>query len=43
LEVGKRADIIAVTGNPLEDIRVLRQVDVVMRDGRIVARGGQIV
>jgi imidazolonepropionase-like amidohydrolase len=43
LEVGKRADAIAVTGNPLEDIRVLRQVDVVMRDGRIVARGGQII
>jgi imidazolonepropionase-like amidohydrolase len=43
LEVGKRADAIAVTGNPLEDIRVLRQVDVVMRDGQIVARGGQII
>jgi imidazolonepropionase-like amidohydrolase len=43
LEVGKRADAIAVTGNPLEDLRVLRQIDVVMRDGRIVARGGQLV
>jgi imidazolonepropionase-like amidohydrolase len=43
LEVGKRADAIAVTGNPLEDIRVLRQVDVVVRDGRIVARDGQPV
>jgi imidazolonepropionase-like amidohydrolase len=43
LEVGKRADAIAVTGNPLEDIRVLRQVNVVIRDGQIVARGGQII
>jgi len=43
LEVGKRADAVAVTGNPLEDIRVLRQIDVVLRDGRIVARGGQII
>jgi imidazolonepropionase-like amidohydrolase len=43
LEVGKRADAIAVTGNPLEDIRALRRVDFVMRDGRIVARGGQII
>jgi imidazolonepropionase-like amidohydrolase len=43
LEAGKRADAIAVTGNPLEDIRVLRQVDVVIRDGQIVARGGQII
>jgi imidazolonepropionase-like amidohydrolase len=43
LEVGKCADAIAVTGNPLKDIRVLRQVDVVMRNGRIVARDGQII
>jgi imidazolonepropionase-like amidohydrolase len=43
LEAGKRADLFAVTGNPLDDIRALRQVDVVMRDGRVVARGGQII
>jgi imidazolonepropionase-like amidohydrolase len=43
LEVGKRADLIAVPGNPLEDLRVLRRVEVVLRDGRIVARDGQII
>jgi imidazolonepropionase-like amidohydrolase len=43
LEVGKRADAIAVTGNPLQDLKVLRQVDVVIRDGQIIARDGQIV
>ncbi|MDW8098064.1 MAG: amidohydrolase family protein [Anaerolineae bacterium] len=42
LEVGKRADAIAVEGNPLEDLRVLRQVAVVIRDGRIVARNGYV-
>jgi imidazolonepropionase-like amidohydrolase len=34
LEVGKRADLIAVRGNPLEDVRSLREVKAVMRDGR---------
>lgn len=33
LEVGKEADIIAVEGNPLEDIRELEDVDFVMVDG----------
>ena len=40
LEVGKRADLIAVQGNPLEDLRVLRHVSVVMRDGCVMARDG---
>jgi len=35
LEPGKRADIIAVTGDPLTDVSVLKSVDFVMRDGRI--------
>lgn len=43
LEVGKRADAIAVEGNPLEDLRVLRHVAVVIRDGRIVARNGRVI
>jgi imidazolonepropionase-like amidohydrolase len=43
LEAGKRADLIAVTGNPLEDLRVLRRVEVVLRDGQIVACDGQAV
>ena len=36
LENGKRADIIAVPGNPLEDIRALENVSFVMQGGRIV-------
>lgn len=35
LEPGKRADLIAVDGDPLEDVTVLTDVDFVMRDGRI--------
>jgi imidazolonepropionase-like amidohydrolase len=33
LEVGKLADVIAVPGNPLDDISVLRQVFFVMKNG----------
>ncbi len=36
LEPGKRADLIAVTGDPTRDVRVLRQVSFVMKDGRVV-------
>lgn len=43
LEVGKRADAIAVSGNPLEDLRVLRQPKVVIKDGQIVARDGRVI
>ena len=39
LEVGKAADIIAVTGDPLTDISVMRRVSFVMKGGR-VAKGG---
>ena len=35
LEPGKRADIIAVDGDPLEDVTVLTDMDFVMRDGRV--------
>lgn len=35
LEAGKWADLIAVPGNPLEDIKVMMQVDFVMKDGVI--------
>lgn len=38
LEAGKQADLIAVRGNPLEDVGVLKQVDVVMKGGEVVAR-----
>ena len=35
LEVGKWADIIAVAGNPLEDITLLETVNFVMKAGEI--------
>jgi len=38
LEPGKRADIIAVSGDPLSDVTVLKSVNFVMKDGRIVKR-----
>ena len=36
LAVGCQADVIAVNGNPLADLRALTQVDWVMQRGRIV-------
>jgi imidazolonepropionase-like amidohydrolase len=36
IEPGKRADIIAVTGDPIADVRVLKQVGFVMKDGKVV-------
>ena len=35
LQTGWFADIIAVKGNPLDDITLLQQVDFVMKDGKI--------
>lgn len=43
VERGKRADLILVAGDPLTDIVALRRVRMVFRDGRLVAREGQIV
>jgi imidazolonepropionase-like amidohydrolase len=36
LEVGKRADLIAVDGNPLRDVTVLTRVVAVVKDGVLV-------
>ena len=41
IEVGKQADIIIVAGNPLDDIRVMRYVSVVLRGGEIVIPSGK--
>ncbi len=35
IEAGKMADIVAVPGNPLDDIRVLERVSFVMRSGKV--------
>ena len=37
IEAGKLADIIAVDGNPLENISVLERVATVIKDGRLIA------
>jgi imidazolonepropionase-like amidohydrolase len=36
IEVGKRADLIALEGNPLSDMLALRRVALVMQNGRVV-------
>lgn len=36
LAMGKMADLVAVRGNPLDDISTVRQVEIVMRGGQIV-------
>ena len=38
LEPGKLADVIAVVGNPLQDITVMGDVGFVMKDGVIIKR-----
>jgi imidazolonepropionase-like amidohydrolase len=43
LEPGKRADLVLVDGDPLGDIRALRNVALVFRDGELVAEQGRIV
>jgi imidazolonepropionase-like amidohydrolase len=35
IEAGKLADIVAVSGNPIEDVSRLQQVTFVMKDGRV--------
>ncbi|MDI9239283.1 amidohydrolase family protein [Lysobacter sp. LF1] len=41
IEAGKRADIVAVPGNPLEDINQVMKVDFVMKDGKIYRSPGR--
>src|SRR5262249_1135054 len=40
LEVGKQADLIAVEGNPLDDVATLRKVSLVMRAGKVFREPG---
>jgi imidazolonepropionase-like amidohydrolase len=43
VEAGKFADVIAVAGNPLDDIAMLKQVDFVMKAGVVFKRDGTAV
>ena len=43
IEPGKLADVVAVKGNPLEDIALMQQVDFVMKDGVVYKTGGKAV
>ena len=38
VEVGKRANLVLVEGDPLKNIKDLRAIAVVIKDGRIVFR-----
>ena len=40
IEAGKFADLIAVDGDPLSDVRALESVAVVMKGGQLVKGGG---
>jgi imidazolonepropionase-like amidohydrolase len=39
LAPGFRADVVAVPGNPLDDIGLMSQVNFVMKDGTVVVGG----
>src|SRR5699024_7923697 len=41
IEAGKYADIVAVPGNPLEDIALMRKVGFVMKAGTVYAKDGK--
>jgi imidazolonepropionase-like amidohydrolase len=41
IEPGKDADIVAVDGDPLTNIRLLENVGFVMKHGRVHKQGGQ--
>ncbi|KXG78320.1 Adenine deaminase [Fervidicola ferrireducens] len=36
LEPGKLADVVVVAGNPLEDIKAVREIRLVVKEGQIV-------
>ncbi len=40
LQAGRRADVVAVRGNPLDDIRLLQQLHFVMKDGVVYRNDG---
>ena len=42
IETGKRADIVAMPGNPLDDINAVTKVDFVMKDGKVYRQPGDV-
>jgi imidazolonepropionase-like amidohydrolase len=40
---GKYADVVAVKGDPLQDIAVLQHVDFVMKGGKVFKQDGQVL
>ena len=38
VEAGKRADLLLLDANPIDDIRNIRKLSMVMRDGRVIDR-----
>ena len=42
LEAGKLADIVAVKGNPLDNIAALHDIDFVMKSGRVAKQDGRM-
>jgi imidazolonepropionase-like amidohydrolase len=43
IQAGRFADIVAVSGNPLQDIRVLQSVNFVMKGGEVLKSGGRML
>ena len=41
IEVGKKADLVILGGNPLEDIKCLELVETVVKDGKIIDRSSK--
>jgi len=40
---GAYADIVAVNGDPLQDVKILENVQFVMKDGRVFRSAGKLV
>jgi len=43
IEPGKLADVVAVRGDPLSDISLMKQIAFIMKDGAIYKEGGKVV